>query len=164
MNKIEFKDLPDTSTPYNAETFNLLQDNVEDDLGLLSDLNTSNKTNLVSSINESLKYNSYSSDEINTGQKWLDGKTIYKKIIYVSNIDCTSEGFKTVNHNIQNFDRLVDARYMFGNNTIYYQTFNSVITTLSVNSSNIRIYINTNWDPISDWYFVLYYTKNEEGD
>ena len=30
MNKIEFKDLPDTSTPYNAETFNLLQDNVED--------------------------------------------------------------------------------------------------------------------------------------
>lgn len=29
MNKIEFKDLPDTSTPYNAETFNLLQDNIE---------------------------------------------------------------------------------------------------------------------------------------
>ena len=159
MNKIEFKDLPDTSTPLNAETFNLLQDNVEDDLGLLSDLNTSNKTNLVSSINESLKYNSYSSDEINTGQKWLDGKTIYKKIIYVSNIDCTSEGFKTVNHNIQNFDRLVDARYMFGTNTIYYQTFNSVITTLSVNSSNIRIYIIADWDLVPDWYFVLYYTK-----
>lgn len=30
MNKIEFKDLPDTSTPYNAETFNLLQDNIDD--------------------------------------------------------------------------------------------------------------------------------------
>ena len=29
MNKIEFKDLPSTDTPYNAETFNLLQDNVE---------------------------------------------------------------------------------------------------------------------------------------
>lgn len=29
MNKIEFKDLPDTSTPYNAEIFNLLQDNIE---------------------------------------------------------------------------------------------------------------------------------------
>lgn len=29
MEKIPFKDLPDTSTPYNAETFNLLQDNVE---------------------------------------------------------------------------------------------------------------------------------------
>ena len=29
MNKIEFKDLPDTSTPYNAEAFNLLQDNIE---------------------------------------------------------------------------------------------------------------------------------------
>lgn len=29
MEKIPFKDLPDTSIPYNAETFNLLQDNVE---------------------------------------------------------------------------------------------------------------------------------------
>lgn len=29
MNKIEFKDLPDTSTPYNAETFNALQNNIE---------------------------------------------------------------------------------------------------------------------------------------
>ena len=37
MNKIEFKDLPDTSTPYNAETFNLLQDNVEDAIDEVSD-------------------------------------------------------------------------------------------------------------------------------
>lgn len=29
MEKIPFKDLPDTSTPYNAETFNTLQNNVE---------------------------------------------------------------------------------------------------------------------------------------
>ena len=29
MNKIEFKDLPSTDTPYNAETFKLLQDNIE---------------------------------------------------------------------------------------------------------------------------------------
>ena len=37
MNKIEFKDLPDTSTPYNAETFNLLQDNVENAIDEVSD-------------------------------------------------------------------------------------------------------------------------------
>lgn len=29
MNKIEFKDLPSIDTPYNAETFNALQDNIE---------------------------------------------------------------------------------------------------------------------------------------
>ena len=158
---LTFKNKPDTSTPINATNLNDNFNELDANVGDLNNLDTSNKASLVDAINESLKYNSYSNDEVDTGQKWLDGKIIYKKIIYVSNIDCTSEGFKTINHNIQNFDRLVDARYMFGNNTTYYQTFNSVITTLSVNSSNIRIYINTNWDPISDWYFVLYYTKNE---
>ena len=29
MNRIDFKDLPDTSTPLNAETFNTLQNNIE---------------------------------------------------------------------------------------------------------------------------------------
>lgn len=29
MEKIPFKDLPDTSTPYNAATFNAMQDNIE---------------------------------------------------------------------------------------------------------------------------------------
>ena len=29
MKKIPFKDLPDTSTPYNANTFNTMQDNIE---------------------------------------------------------------------------------------------------------------------------------------
>lgn len=36
MIKIEFKDLPDTSTPYNADTFNLLQDNVENGINELA--------------------------------------------------------------------------------------------------------------------------------
>ena len=159
MALIEFKNKPDTSSPINANNLNNNFNELDNKIGDLNNLKTTNKTSIVDAINESLKYNSYSNDEIDTFQKWIDGKTIYKKIIYVSNIDCTSEGFKTVNHNIQNFDRLVDARYMFGNNTTYYQVFNSVITTLSVNSSNIRISINADWDPIPDWYFVLYYTK-----
>ena len=52
MQKIEFKNLPDTSTPLSAENLNLLQDNVENDLGLLTNLTTTDKTNLVSAINE----------------------------------------------------------------------------------------------------------------
>ena len=159
MALIEFENYPSTTSPINAGNLNNNFNELDNKIGDLNNLKTTNKTSIVDAINESLKYNSYSNDEIDTLQKWIDGKTIYKKIIYVSNIDCTSEGFKTVNHNIQNFDRLVDARYMFGNNTTYYQVFNSVITTLSVNSSNIRIYINADWDPIPDWYFVLYYTK-----
>lgn len=34
MNKIEFKDLPNTDTPYNAKTFNTLQNNIEEAINL----------------------------------------------------------------------------------------------------------------------------------
>lgn len=35
MKKIEFKDLPDTSTPLNAYTFNTMQNNIEIAINLL---------------------------------------------------------------------------------------------------------------------------------
>lgn len=34
MEKIPFKDLPDTSTPFNANTFNTMQDNIEEAINL----------------------------------------------------------------------------------------------------------------------------------
>lgn len=52
MNKIEFKDLPSTDTPIDSANLNLLQNNVENDIGDLSNLNTNEKTNLVGAINE----------------------------------------------------------------------------------------------------------------
>lgn len=51
MALIEFKDLPDTSTPINAENLNKIQEN-----------------------------NIYSTDEIEIG-KWIDSKPIYRKVI-----------------------------------------------------------------------------------
>lgn len=52
MEKINFQDLPSTSTPIDSDNLNLLQQNVEDDLGILQNLNTTEKTNLVGAINE----------------------------------------------------------------------------------------------------------------
>lgn len=72
MNKIDFKNLPDTTTSLSAENLNLLQDNVENEtnsintnIGDLSELETTAKTDLVSAINEanqhsSTVYNQYS--------------------------------------------------------------------------------------------------------
>lgn len=51
MEKINFQDLPSTSTPIDSANLNLLQDNVENDIGDLSNLNTTEKTNLVGAIN-----------------------------------------------------------------------------------------------------------------
>lgn len=58
MEKINFKDLPDTTTPVTASNLNLLQDNVENDIGDLSDLETEAKNNLVEAINEANQHGS----------------------------------------------------------------------------------------------------------
>ena len=49
MVKITFEN---NVTKANADTFNTMQDNIESDLGLLTNLTTTDKTNLVSAINE----------------------------------------------------------------------------------------------------------------
>lgn len=52
MEKINFENYPSTNSPINATNLNLLQDNVEDDIGILNNLNTTDKSNSVNAINE----------------------------------------------------------------------------------------------------------------
>lgn len=52
MEKINFENYPSTNSPINATNLNLLQDNVENDIGLLNNLNTTDKSNSVNAINE----------------------------------------------------------------------------------------------------------------
>lgn len=57
MQKINFQDLPSTSTPIDSTNLNLLQQNVEDDIGDLSTLNTTEKSSLVGAINSIINSN-----------------------------------------------------------------------------------------------------------
>lgn len=59
MQKINFQDLPNTTTPVDADNLNDLQDNVENaidentnNIGDITTLETTDKTNLVNAINE----------------------------------------------------------------------------------------------------------------
>lgn len=52
MEKINFENYPSTNSPINGTNLNLLQDNVENDIGLLNNLNTTDKSNSVNAINE----------------------------------------------------------------------------------------------------------------
>lgn len=51
MEKINFQDYPSTDTPINSTNLNGLQDNVEADIGDLTNLATTSRSNLVSAIN-----------------------------------------------------------------------------------------------------------------
>ena len=105
MNKIEFKDLPSTDTPYNAETFNTLQDNIENainevdnNLGDLINLNTSNKSNLTNAINE------------------VNLKTVKETVLYNDISNLTTLNLK---ENVSNYDEV--GIYYRIHNKYFYQ-------------------------------------------
>lgn len=83
MVKIDFKNLPDTTTPITADNMNTLQDNVE------------------TAINES-KIDIYSTTEQRVGT-WIDGKPVYSKTFEVS---LSNDSNITQAHNISNVSKI----------------------------------------------------------
>lgn len=56
-------------------------ESVNNKIGNLSNLNTTEKSNLVSAINELKDKDAYSSSEIKTNKIWIDNKPIYRKVL-----------------------------------------------------------------------------------
>lgn len=88
MSKITYSDKSDISTTSVAATNKIVAADMneiksvvntnDDNIGDLTSLKTSSKTNIVSSINELVDGNTYTSGETKTNEKWK-GSTIYRK-------------------------------------------------------------------------------------
>ena len=76
--------------------------------GNLENLTTTDKTNLVSAINEVNGKDTYSTNEIAIGT-WVDGKTIYRKTITLGVVGTTEKGFKA---GISNLKEVVSMQGM----------------------------------------------------
>lgn len=92
MNKIDFKNLPDTTTPLSAENLNLLQDNIEDAIPTLDSAVSTSSTNgienqAITNYVNTKSLEVYSTTETRIGT-WTDGKPLYRKVF--NNISITS--------------------------------------------------------------------------
>lgn len=113
MQKINFKNLPDTSTPLNASTLNQMQDNIESAIDSIevptieNSLDSDSTVNgaSVHAVNEKInEINDYSATEKIIGE-YIDNKPIYKKTIsgtYTSssgrvNVDLQNNVLKLIN-------------------------------------------------------------------
>ena len=106
----------------------------------------------------------YSTTEVDTGAKWIDGKTIYKKTINFGALPNSTA--KSVAHGISNLGMFVkvEAIAVNPNNTtlplpyatpVDYAAYN---VACSVNSTEVIIATNTNRADFTG-YVTLYYTK-----
>ena len=89
MQKIDFQNYPDTTTPIDADNLNDLQDNVEE---------------AIDEVQDNLDVaNTYSNNEIVIG-KWVDNRPVYRKVIYISSFpNATTENYVTGTSNIDFF-------------------------------------------------------------
>jgi hypothetical protein len=84
--KTTWENEPNESTPLNASNLNKIEEGIyqnslkADQVGDLTDLKTTDKTNIVSAINELKDGEEYSTSEVKTNKVWIDGKTIYRKV------------------------------------------------------------------------------------
>jgi len=141
MALIEFENLPSTDTPISAE-------------------------NLNNNFNELNKINSYSTNETDTGQKWIDGKTIYRKVI-----DCGALPNATTKNIPTNLSNIFIIKLQgFAYNSNAYLTIPDIIpsgtnysTKINYDYSNQQIVITAGADRSNmNGYVILEYTKTTD--
>lgn len=106
----------------------------------------------------------YSTNEVNTGAKWIDGSAIYKKTINFGALP--SSGSKNMAHSIANFSTLVDIKAMlYDTVSLRYKPLNlpqgnnTDWVVVEVNDTNVYAYVGSDFSNTTA-YITLYYTKS----
>ena len=142
MQKINFQDLPNTTTPITATNLNTVQTNVEN---AMKNIYTSSTTDTYSCdyINDR---NTYSTSEINTGKTWIDGKPIYRKVFNYTGVFSQVNGSDTTIGSIANFAEIVSLSGILkvGSNWQQIPFINYTYNSISVeNINSFRLWVSS---------------------
>lgn len=127
-------------------------------------------------INDSDIINSYSTSEIKTHKKWIDGKPIYRKVIYVSELPngYNDSGIKSIATGITNIDFMVNMYGIYtgtGNHSYekypinYIRRDNSIYdisTEYGYYDGSMSIIIRSTMGSGYKGYVILEYTKTTD--
>lgn len=112
-------------------------------------------TNYVKDINV------YSTNEVDTGKTWIDGKPIYRKVV-----DCgllPNNTFKDVSHNISNLDEIININGIINYNNGFYNLFplykTSSIAYIDYISTSIFKIKTTQSEGNANLKLIVEYTK-----
>ena len=134
-----------------------------EEVGDITNLNTTDKTSIVNAINS--MQDVYSTNEIKTDKVWIDGKPIYRKVFVV----VLNNQTMNVKHNLSNIDVIFlnEGMSIYKQNNIYIP-LNYFYTTSDysrVACTNTEIQIrNKLTGTITTWtaYITLEYTKTTD--
>lgn len=150
VNKVNASDLNEIKEVVNTN---------DDNMGLLSNLTTPSKDNLVGAINEVNNKFDYSTEEQVIG-KWTNGKPLYRKI--VSGNVPQSDYYPTVATGITNLDKVVSISVVlaYGDNRQYFSSVKYNNYYLNKESDNKITIVSP--DIEGDATFTICYTKTTD--
>ena len=150
INKVNASDLNEIKNAVNTN---------DDNAGLLSNLNTTNKSNLVGAINEVNNKFNYSTEEQVIGT-WTNGKPLYRKIVYGAVPQ--SDYYPTVATGITNLDKVVSISVClaYGDNRQYFSSVRYNNYYLSKENDNKITIVSP--DVEGDATFTICYTKTTD--
>lgn len=171
MNKIDFKNLPDTTTPLSAENLNLLQDNVEAAIPTLDSAVSTSSTNgvenqAITNYVNTKSLEVYSTTETRIGT-WTDNKPLYRKVLPITTPNSTSntqiETFDST-YNIQNYygKVLIASSQQFLDINFYFSAEYNIATYVIQNTHAINMKVGSNSYTSQDGYIILEYTKTTD--
>lgn len=122
------------------------------------------KANLLKEINNQItNANTYATEEINTGEKWIDGKDIYRKVIVVKDLSTVSR----ISDNTIALGESLDTAWCDGgfcyytSNKYQYPLDSNVGVTIQISAANnnLRILNDNINQRTMDFYVIVKYTK-----
>lgn len=128
---------------------------------------TNDINNYVSSTRDN-SYISYSTEEQDTGLKWIDGKLIYQKTISCGGLKNNQQ--ISVPHNVSNIDHVIDYKMIAWNNSTgvsindaYYDVlYPTYSVRCSANKTSCEIRTGADMTQYSASYMTIQYTKTTD--
>lgn len=133
------------------------------EVGNITNLNTTDKTSIVSAINELKDAEVYSTSEVKTNKIWIDNKPIYRIVYQVSNLVAGNNYFGDTT-GIEEYINGYGIIHRSNGNHYFissYQTTNAFVAIGMDNSTyhKFNLVIGNGVSDITDAYVVIEYTK-----
>ena len=120
-----------------------------------SGLSENAQDNVVAQLNEE---RSYSTEEINTGKKWIDGKPIYRKVVNYGQLPNNTR--TEISHNITNIENVIKAEIIAKNTEAFIiSNYGGNTCSCYVNQTKVSVRTDTDLSSYSG-VVVIEYTKN----
>lgn len=105
--------------------------------------------------------NTYSTDEVDTGKKWIDNRSIYKKVIEFTSISANNTQYKSFG--VNNIDTIIGMNGILKDSTTFrdINTTNNIIIFVNINNNNIYM-VNNSSDAFTNAYIIVEYTKTTD--